>query len=253
MTSVSSATSRAIYDDAMAAYEEEGHPCHVFKDLQPVLHPGDDPKWILPVPFLGATAAKGLVFLGLNPNYDNSPGDTDPRIGTAFEAWDEWARNYFERARHPWARLYRLYQAIGEAAFDPDFRLGRDALVLECIRFRSTAGQGTTGRESIPVWEHEMPITHHLIEDIKPSVIVTIGTAPFGAMHGMLPTLEPRLRGAFRLRSCEFQVFRADSSWGSLAIIPSRHLTGVWGNPDIPIARLGAAIRDVIRDRRAES
>ncbi len=40
---------------------------------------------------------------------------------------------------------------------------------------------------------------------------------------------------------------------GPLAIIPSRHLTGVWGNPDIPIARLGAAIRDVIRDRRAES
>ncbi|MDA8262519.1 MAG: hypothetical protein M0Z47_06780, partial [Actinomycetota bacterium] len=193
MTSVSSATSRGIYDDAMVAYEDPGHPCHVFRDLQPVFHPGDDPNWILPVPFLGATAAKGLVFLGLNPNYNNSPGDTDPRFGTSFEAWDQSARNYFEEVPRPWARLYRLYQAIGEAAFGPDFRLGRDALVLECIRFRSTAGQGTTGRESIPAWKHEMRFTKQLIEDIRPSVIVTIGTSPFGAVRGMFPTLEPRL------------------------------------------------------------
>ena len=250
MTSVSSATSRAIYDDAMVAYEDPDHPCHVFRDLQPVFHPGDDPKWILPVPFLGATAAMGLVFLGLNPNYDNSPRDTDPRIGTAFEAWDEWARSYFEATRRPWARLYRLYQAIGEAAFDPDFRLGRDALVLECIRFRSTAGQGTTGRASIPVWEHEMLITRELINDIRPSVIVTVGTAPFGAMHGIFPTLAPHLTTPFRLREHEFDVFTTDSSWGPLAVIPSRHLTGVWGNPTVPISRLGTAIRNVVSDRK---
>jgi hypothetical protein len=248
MTSVSSATSRAIYDDAQTAYRDSTHPCHAFADLQPVAGPLDDQEWVLPIPFLGTSANQGLVFLGLNPSY--SKADPDPRLGSSYEDWDRWARDYFQTTPRPWPELYERYQRVGEAAFGPTFELGRDAIVLECIRFRSAAGQGTTGRESIPVWEHEMRFTKQLIEDIQPNVIVTIGTAPFGAVHGIFPALEPHVTGPFRLRSYEFHAFTTEAAWGPLAVIPSRHLTGVWGNPTVPISRLGTAIRNVVSDRK---
>jgi hypothetical protein len=41
-----------------------------------------------------------------------------------------------------------------------------------------------------------------------------------------------------------FEVFTANTSWESMALVPSRHLTGVWGAPALPIARLGTAIRN---------
>lgn len=248
MPSVSSATSRAIYDDAQIAYRDPTHPCHVFADLQPEAGPLDNQEWMLPIPFLGTSANQGLVFLGLNPSYLKS--DSDPRISNSFEEWDRWARDYFQTPARPWPKLYERYQRVGESAFGPSFELGRDAIVLECIRFRSAAGQGATGRESIPVWEHELRFTKQLIEDIQPNVIVTIGTAPFGAVHGIFPTLAPHLTTPFRLREHEFDVFTTDSSWGPLAVIPSRHLTGVWGNPTVPISRLGTAIRNVLGDRK---
>ncbi|MHB1640336.1 MAG: hypothetical protein ACYCUD_10955 [Candidatus Dormibacteria bacterium] len=248
MGRVTMATSRAIYDDAQIAYRDGTHPCHVFADLQPEAGPLDNQEWMLPIPFLGASANQTLVFLGLNPSYLKS--DSDPRLGSSFEEWDRWARTYFQTTPRPWAELYERYQRVGESAFGPSFELGRDAIVLECIRFRSAAGQGTTGRESIPAWEHEMRFTKQLIDDIQPSVIVTIGTAPFGAMHGIFPALEPHVTGAFRLRSYEFQAFTTEAASGPLVVIPSRHLTGVWGNPTVPISRLGTAIRNVVSDRQ---
>ena len=246
MPSVSSATSRAIYDDVQIAYRDPTHPCHVFADLQPEAGPLDNQEWMLPIPFLGASANQGLVFLGLNPSYLKS--DSDPRLDSSFEEWDRWARDYFQTPARPWPKLYERYQRVGESAFGPSFGLGRDAIGLECIRFRSAAGQGTTGRESIPVWEHETRFTKQLIEDIQPSVIVTVGTAPFGAMHGIFPALEPHVTGAVRLHSYEFQTFTTEAAWGPLAVIPSRHLTGVWGNPTVVISRLGTAIRNVVSD-----
>jgi hypothetical protein len=248
MTSVSSATSRAIYDDAQIAYHDRTHPCHVFADLQPAAGPLDNQEWMLPIPFLGASANQGLVFLGLNPSYLKS--DSDPRLGSSFEEWDRWARTYFQTTPRPWPKLYETYQRVGEEAFGTSFELGHDAIVLECIRFRSAAGQGTTGREAIQVWEHEMRFTKRLIEDIQPTVIVTIGTAPFGAVHGIFPALEPHVTRPFRLRSYEFHAFTTEAAWGPLAVIPSRHLTGVWGNATVPISRLGTTIQNVLGDRR---
>lgn len=87
-------SSRAIYDDAQAAYRDPAHPCHGFVDLQDVSEPGDDPSWVMPIPFLGTTANQWLMFLGLNPSY--SKGGSDPRIGSSYETWDRWARSYFQ-------------------------------------------------------------------------------------------------------------------------------------------------------------
>ena len=247
MNAVSLASSRAIYDDAMAAYQDPGHPCHIFTELQPVAHPGDDPTWILPVPFLGATAIKGLVFLGLNPSYNNAPGDTDPRIGASFEAWDSWARNYFESEPQPWARLYRLYQAIGEAAFGSEFRLGRDALVLECVRFRSVAGAGTKGALVGAVWESELPMTRRLLNEIAPRVVVTIGRDALWAVGRMFSDVEPVLPPRFSFRDIELRPLKATIGGGRTTIVPSRHLTGVWGAAQPRVAAVGDAVRAACR------
>ncbi|MGH7641986.1 MAG: hypothetical protein ACRENX_03070 [Candidatus Dormibacteria bacterium] len=91
--------------------------------LQPLADPKDDPRWELPIPFLGDRADRNLVFLGVNPSYFK--GQRDHRLGDTFEAWDGWARHYFTAAPKPWATLYQGYQQIGEAAFGSDFKAGR--------------------------------------------------------------------------------------------------------------------------------
>ncbi len=243
MNSVSMTSSRAIYDDAMAAYHGPSHPCHIFTKLQPVYHPGDDPTWILPVPFLGATANKGLVFLGLNPSYDNSPRDTDPRLGASFEVWDRWARDYFETEPQSWARLYRLYQAIGEAAFDADFRLGRDAMVLECVRYRSVAGAGTKGALAGAVWKSELPMTRQLLNEIAPRVVVTMGRDALWAVGQLFSDLEPAVPIRYSLRDLELRPLTATIGDQRATVVASRHLTGVWGAAEPRVAALADAVR----------
>lgn len=70
--------------------------------------------------------------------------------------------------------------------------------------------------------------------------------------HGLQQPSRRHRLGRIRIAAAvhEFDVFTTDSSWGPLAVIPSRHLTGVWGNPTVPISRLGTAIRNVVSDRQ---
>jgi hypothetical protein len=241
MDAVTAETSRAIDEDALAAYRDENHPCHLFADLQPAAGPGDDPAWELPVPFLGGRADLGLVFLGVNPSYRKS--ESAPRLGDSFECWDGWARSYFRTRRDPWPPLYQRYQMIGEAVFGPEFRLGQDAMVLDCIRFRSAAGQGTKSSRSDPVWEHELPITRQLLVEVEPKVVVTVGKDPLWAMSSMCKGLAPTLPERYRLRDYEFQLFTAELGGRQIKILPSRHLTAVWGAATPQIARVAAAIQ----------
>ena len=46
--SISLATSRAIYDDALRAFTDAQHPCHRFRTLQPEIN---EAEWQLPEPF----------------------------------------------------------------------------------------------------------------------------------------------------------------------------------------------------------
>src|SRR5918911_117325 len=134
---ISEQTSRAVYDDALRAYADPGHPCHAFRTLQPEV---PDAEWQLPEPFNGASADAGIVFLGLNPSYD--PREPVPRIGTPFEAWDAFYRHRLDGDPASWPLLYQRYQQLGQLATGPDFHLGRDALVLEVVRFRSARSAG---------------------------------------------------------------------------------------------------------------
>jgi hypothetical protein len=157
---VSLELSRAIYDDALCAFADVAHPCHVFRHLQVGV---EDDRWQLPEPFNGHSADAGIVFLGLNPSYD--PREPVPTIASSIEEWDGYHRARFDRPAHEWHRLYRRYQAVGEAAVGPGFRLGRDAIVLEAIRFRSAAGQGCADPA---VLEHERHLTGRLLGELVP-------------------------------------------------------------------------------------
>jgi len=128
---ISEQTSRAVYDDALLAYADPAHPCHVFRTLQRDV---PDAEWQLPEPFNGASATAGIVFMGLNPSYD--PGEPVPRIGTSFEDWDTFYRHRLDGEPSLWPLLYRRYQQIGQIAVGDGFRLGRDALAS---RWRATA------------------------------------------------------------------------------------------------------------------
>lgn len=183
------------------------------------------------------------MFLGPNPSYDNSSRDTDPRLGASFEVWDRWARDYFETEPQHWARLYRLYQAIGEAAFDADFRLGRDALVLECVRYRSVAGAGTQGALVGRVWESELPMTRQLLNEVAPRVVVTIGRDALWAISQMFSEVEPAVPTRYSLRDLELRPLTAAIGGQRTTVIPSRHLTGVWGPDEPRVAAVATAVR----------
>jgi hypothetical protein len=241
MGTVSIETSRAIYDDALTAYGDQSHSCHGFIDFQPISGAGDDPTWELPIPFLGAQADRGLVFLGVNPSYWK--GEPDPRLGAPFESWDRWARGYFDNTPSPWARLYSCYQAIGEAVFGSDFRLGRDAMVLECVRFRSAAGEGTRGASSKAVWEHELPTTRQLLLEIAPEVVVSVGKDPLWALSTMCENFSPTLPTPFRLTDYEFKSFGGELGGARIKVVPSHHLTAVWGDSKVQLAKVAEAIR----------
>src|ERR1041384_6152591 len=185
--------SSAIFDDAVRAHDDPSHPCHIFVELQHNVDPG---RWQMPTPFIGAGAARGLVFLGLNPSYD--PNEESPRWGVGFEDWDGFWRQGFASRKPVWPRLYQWYQRIGERAFGDEFKLGRDALVLEVIRYRSERSEGCDEAE---VLEHEMPVTLRLLNEVKPAVILCSGSKVLWRMRERLPGLAAALPVDYRMKA----------------------------------------------------
>jgi len=238
-SSVSLSTSRAIFDDAERAHDDPSHPCHSFVDLQ---HGVDPSRWQMPIPFMGTTAAKGLVFLGLNPSYD--PNEESPRWGVSFEEWDGFWRRAFESRTVAWPHLYQWYQRIGVHALGDAFQLGRDALVLEVIRYRSEKSQGCDEPE---VLLHEMPVTLQLLKEVRPSVLLCSGSKVLWRIREWLPGLVPILPADYRMKDVEGKVLRCESPWGPVAIIGARHLTGGYGWSAAARLALGDAVREALK------
>jgi hypothetical protein len=220
-SSISRELSRAIYEDAVSAYHDTGHPCHTFRSLQPGV---PDEDWQLPEPFNGAAARAGIVFLGLNPSYD--PNEAVPRIGAQFDEWDRFYRTRFETAVDRWHKLYRRYQRVGELATSSDFRLGADAVVLELIRYRSAGGAGCKDRA---VLNHELPITSRLLEELAPRVVVANGGAALWAVQQLWPALQQQIPVGTGLLEIEFRRFTVDMPWGRISVVPTRHLSAAFG------------------------
>lgn len=230
---VTTATSQAIYRESLNAYSDPKHPCHVFRSLQ---HGVPEGAWQLPEPFNGASAGSGLVFLGLNPSY--SPSEDVPRIGTPFEAWDHFYRRRFDADVTDWALLYRRYQSVGEVALGHEFRLGRDALVLEIVRFRSEKGEGLTDE----VLSHELPITRQILAEIAPTVIIAVGRNVVWQLRRIYAELLDAVPDAYRIRDIEGATFTVhDETERALHIIASPHLTGAFGLSNERIAAIGRA------------
>ncbi|MGH7641966.1 MAG: hypothetical protein ACRENX_02950 [Candidatus Dormibacteria bacterium] len=192
----------------------------------------------------GERADRGLVFLGVNPSYRK--GEQGPRIGDSFETWDGWARHYFTDTPQPWATLYRRYHLIGKAVYGPGFKLGEYAIVLECVRFRSAAGKGTKWRRSNAVWEKELPTTGQLLREIGPKVVVTVGKDPLWAMSRMADGPSPALTSPYRLEDYEFRPFAAELGGRAIKVVPSHHLTGVWGAAGPQIAKVASVVRSAL-------
>jgi hypothetical protein len=231
---VSAKLSRAIYDDALRVFEDAQHPCHAFRHLQAGV---PDDRWQLPKPFNGRFADAGIVFLGLNPSYD--PREPVPTIGSSFVEWDSCYRARFDPPTPSWHRLYRRYQAVGAMAAGPDFRLGRDAIVLEAIRFRSASGRGW---DDPALLEHEFPITQRLLGELAPRVVVANGGDALWAIQVLCPALQGAVPLGTRLLTVEHRRFDADAPWGSIAVIPTRHLSAAFGFQLAMLSALAEAV-----------
>lgn len=238
---VSVATSRKIFDDATRVHEDPSHPCRRFITLQHGVSPD---RWQLPIPFMGATAIKGVVFLGLNPSYD--PNEASPRWGVGFDEWDTFWRSAFDAPSDTWPRLYRWYQRIGERAFG-DFVLGRDALVLEIVHFRSERSEACDDPD---VLQHELPMTLALLTEVSPAVILCSGSKVLWRMRELLPGLSRALPDNYNIRAVEGEVLRCDAPWGPIAVIGARHLTGAFGWSAEGRLALGDAVRTAISELR---
>ena len=232
---ISSATSRAIYEDALRAYSDQEHPCHGFRELQ---HGVPDESWQLPEPFNGASARAGIVFLGLNPSY--SAAEAVPRLGTSFNDWDHFYRHRLDGDPSKWPLLYRRYQTVGQIAVGDQFLLGRDALVLEIVRFRSEKHEGMTS----VVLEHELRITAQLLAEVAPAVIVSVGSDALWELRRLFPQLKLDLPENYGMLDVEGNTFQVDSTsaGSSLRIVASSHLTGAFGMTHARVAAIGQAV-----------
>ena len=236
-SSVSLATSRAIYDDAREAYSVEEHPCHLFRWLQTGV---PDADWQLPEPFNGRSANAGVIFLGLNPSYD--PNEGVPRIASTFAEWDMYYRARFDSPSEGWHKLYRRYQRVGELATSDAFRLGIDAVVLEVIRFRSAGGAGC---KDPSVLRHEVPMTGRLLEELAPRVVIANGSGALWGVQTLWPEIQNALPLGTPLHIVEHKTFHVETPWGRVGIVPTRHLSASFGFPLVslePLARSVAAV-----------
>jgi uracil-DNA glycosylase len=238
MNCVSDEVTRAVFDDAHAAYAESSHPCHQFRNLQ---HGVPDERWQLPVPFIGRTASAGLVFLGQNPNYDSHEV---PTIATDYEQWRSFYQASFDVPEKQWPPLYRKYQRIGVFAVRSGFHLGADGLVLEIVRFRSERSEGC---DDPAVLKHEWPLTLAMLRDIQPRAIVANGSRALQALCASAP----ELAAATENRTLE----ELEGSWvlatlegleAPVAVIPTRHLTGRPGVSNESIDRVAEATREAL-------
>lgn len=231
---VSAELSKAVFDDALVAHDDPNHPCHAFVGVQVGVDPG---RWQLPVPFMGSEANLGLVFLGLNPNW--RADEDSPRWGCTFEEYDRFWRQVFEAPPATWPKLYQWYQRIGQRSA-PGFVLGRDALVLEAIRYRSATPDALKDPR---VWRHERPLTLRLLTDVAPKVIVPVGKDALWYLGDMLPALASVLPSPLRLDAVELRRFSVAAPWGEVNVVPSRHLTGAWPMTDEDRLKLAEPIR----------
>lgn len=238
MQSVSIASSRAIFEDSKRAHDDASHPCHRFVELQHGVPPD---RWQLPIPFMGASAGRGLVFMGLNPSYD--PNEPSPRWGAGFDEWDAFWRSAFDSPPATWPRLYRWYQRIGERAFGEDFKIGRDAMVLEVVRYRSERSEGC---DDADVLRNELPVTLALLSELSPTVVLCSGSKVLWRMREVLPALARVVPTTYIIKAIEGKVLRCDAPWGQVAVIAARHLTGgFWPSAEDRLA-LGDAIRSAV-------
>jgi hypothetical protein len=138
----------------------------------------------LPEPFSGRRSRTGLVFMGLNPGVTHH--EMIPRYGEVdFADYHAYFRRRFDdrnrdesgrlvvrlkpegsKAPRLWSNLERFGSEYLSELAPEGFRLGDDAVLLQAIRYKSTAGWlGDSVIERRRTLEHQRTFTESLIDE----------------------------------------------------------------------------------------
>jgi hypothetical protein len=209
---VSLRLSREIYDDGMAAFHDPAHPCHPFVRWQ---RENGCPEFQLPEPFSGRRSMLRLVFVGMNPGFTADEDMPKAATGISFEKYDSFYRGRFDddnRDQHSrlvvrrdggrrkvvrfWNGIERFCRQRLSDLVGCDFRLGEHAVLIETVRYKSKSGwMGDSPSERQAIANHERKMTHKLLEDLLPKIVVAVGGKALCELAKILKfELEPPVR-----------------------------------------------------------
>lgn len=217
MIQVSRDFSDSVFEDGLHAHIDADHPCHCFVQHQTAV---DCPAFQLPEPFSGRFSDLDLVVMGQNPGLN--PDEYYPVAGTwNFEEYDEYFRRRFDlraadgcpivhtlngRDNQPGLdltelatvtpRYWKNCEAFGREVV-PWFRLGKQALIIQAIRYKSKDMRwcGQTARDAIAL--HEAGLTKRLFKDLRPLVVIASGSGALKCLDDLF-RLTPVPNGLFR-------------------------------------------------------
>ena len=91
----------------------------------------------------------------------------------------------------------------------------------------------------------ERPLTHQLLGDVFPNVIVANGSAVLWELRSLFPSLEDALPANYRMREVQGHVFEVPwpDAAGAVRVVACPHLSGSFGLSQNLLVTLGEAVR----------
>ena len=237
---ISTQYSKSVFDDAISAVEDKSHPCHHLVIWQK--ENGYIP-FQLPEPFSGNHANLKIAFIGLNPSVTH--GEIIPTLSEdwPFEKYDAFYRSRFDQefrdfdekifvnysnGRKHKVRLWNNIEIFGNQFLkelnNQSFRLGREALLIETVRYKTTSGWlGNSAHERRRVIEHQTKFTQSLIEQNIFTILVPMGNEALRQMSNIFKFQKqlPNTIGEAMGKS-----FVGETPTGSMAVVcPIKHMS----------------------------
>lgn len=233
--------SRMVYDDAMNMLNNSTHPCRHFLRWQQ--EKGYIP-FQLPEPFSGKECKLGIVFLGLNPSVALNEIIPCATKETSFEQYDTYFRDRFEQKNRDqkgkllihykdgsigkprlWNNLELFCnQHLNSACGPRGFRLGREALLSQAIRYKSSEGWlGDTVQEQQRVIAHQKVFMQRLLDEDCISIVVPMGNEALAMLLNLLQFSE---KVPTTISEAMGNLYHGKTASGkTLSVCPIKHLS----------------------------